>query len=74
MPTKISIKVKPNSKKEGIIPNDDGSLTVRVNVPPVEGKANERVVELLAEHFDKPKSKITLVSGHKSKIKIFQID
>jgi len=49
------------------------SYMVRVRAPPTEGKANERVVELLAKHFKVPKSSITLVSGFKSKKKIIEI-
>ena len=67
---KISVQVKPNSKKESV-ELTDGVYIVRVNAPPVEGAANERVIELLAEHLDRPKSSIQLVSGHRSKRKIF---
>jgi uncharacterized protein YggU (UPF0235/DUF167 family) len=44
-----------------------------VNAPPVDDKANHRVIELLAEHLGKPKSAIVLERGHKSKKKIFTI-
>lgn len=70
---KITVAVKPNSKKEAVEILPDGSYLVRVNAPPVEGAANERVVELLAKHFKRPKSSIALVSGHRSKRKIFEI-
>lgn len=70
---KITVQVKPNSRKESVEQVSDGSYVVRVNAPPVEGAANLRVVELLAEFFDKPKSSISLVSGHRSKRKIFEI-
>lgn len=70
---KISVLVKPNSKKESVIENEDGTLTVRVNVPPIDGKANKRVIELLAEHFRKPKSSIELAHGQSSKKKVFTV-
>ena len=70
---KITVAVKPNSKKEMVEQLPDGSFVVRVNVPPVEGKANERVIELLSDHFRQPKSLIALVSGAKSKKKIFSV-
>lgn len=70
---KVSVTVKPNSKKESVTINPDGSLVVRVNAPPVDGAANERVIELLAEHFNRAKSKIELISGHQSKHKRFEI-
>jgi len=65
--------VKPNSRHEGVELRDDGSILVKVNAPPTDGKANERVIELLAEHLKCPKSQIELVSGHKAKRKTFKV-
>lgn len=70
---KITVQVKPNSKKESVTLNEDGSYTVRAHAPPVDGKANQRVIELLAEHFEKPKSAIQLVHGSTGKRKLFEI-
>lgn len=71
---KITVTVKPNSKKESVEILEDGSYLVRVNAPPAEGKANERVIKLLSEKLRRPPSKIELVSGHRSKKKIFKVD
>lgn len=70
---KIQVNVKTNSKKQSIEVLEDGAFLIRINVPPVEGKANKRVIELLSEYFNKPKSCIILVSGSKSKLKVFEI-
>lgn len=70
---RISVQVKPNSKKESVELLSDGTYLVRVNAPPTEGKANLRTLELLAKFFKCPKSSITLIAGQKSKSKIFDI-
>ena len=70
---KVAVSVKTNSKVESVEKVSDHEYTVRVNVPPVEGKANKRIIELLSEYFDVPKSKISLVNGEKSKKKVFEI-
>ncbi len=70
---KITVQVKPNSKKEAVERLADGTYVVRVNAPPVEGKANERVIELLAQHLGVPKTRIELVSGHHAKRKRFAV-
>lgn len=70
---KITVAVKLNSSKESVELQPDGSYVVRVRARPVDGAANARVIELLSETFKKPKTQITLVSGHKSKKKIFEI-
>ena len=70
---KLKITVKPNARKNEAIQNPDGTLTVRVAVPPVEGKANDRVIEVLSEYLNKPKRSISILSGFKGKNKIIQI-
>ncbi|MEO0335715.1 MAG: DUF167 domain-containing protein [Pseudomonadota bacterium] len=70
---RILVNVRPNSSQESIEPAADGHLTVKVNAPARDGKANKRVIELLSKYLGVPKSKIALVSGGKSKTKTFQI-
>jgi len=70
---KITVLVKPKAKKESVELLPNGSYVVRVNVPPVDGKANDRTQELIAKFLKLPKSSVTRVSGHKSKKKIFSI-
>ena len=71
---KITVHVKPNSKKESVEALPDGSYLVRVNAPPAENKANKRTQELLAEFFKRPKTSVVLVSSAKRKTKIFDLD
>lgn len=70
---KLTVLVKPNSRRESVTTQADGSLLVRVNAPPVDGKANERVVALLAEHLGRPKSAIQLLQGAGGKRKTFEV-
>jgi uncharacterized protein YggU (UPF0235/DUF167 family) len=49
-------------------------LHVWVSTPPVDGKANLKVAEVLAELYDVPKSSVRLASGHTSKTKVFELD
>lgn len=70
---KIKVKVKPNSKEDRIERLSDREFTARVKAKPQDGKANQAVKELLSDHFALPKSCIILVSGEKSRNKIFEI-
>ncbi len=70
---KINVQVKTRSKKEGIEKLSEVEYVVRVNTPPVDGKANKRVLEILADYFNRPPSTINLVRGAKSKLKVFEI-
>ena len=71
---KKSVKVKPNSKQQSIIEEEDGSLTVHLKSPPVDGKANKELVELLAKKFAVPKSHITIQAGLTGRIKFVNIE
>ncbi|MBW4668753.1 MAG: DUF167 domain-containing protein [Cyanomargarita calcarea GSE-NOS-MK-12-04C] len=73
MQKKMSVKVKPNSKIQKVIEEADGSLTINLKSPPVDGKANEELIKLLAEKFDIPKSDIKIKSGLSSRQKLVEI-
>lgn len=68
------VKVKPNSKQQKIEEQLDGSLTIYLKSPPVDGKANEELIKVLAEKFDVPKSYIRIKSGLSSRQKLVEID
>ena len=71
---RISIRVKPNARKNEVVLLPDGRYQVSVTVPPVDGKANEKVIDLLADYFGKPKRSITIVRGGSGKEKIVEVD
>jgi hypothetical protein len=70
---RISIIVKTRAKENKVKAMSD-ELKVFVKEPAREGKANKAVIELLAEHFQVPKSEIEIISGYKSKNKIISIN
>lgn len=69
----LSVIAHPNAKRPRIEQDLLGTLHVYVNAPPLEGKANQAVIESLAGHFKVKKSAVLLMSGHKSKNKRFEI-
>lgn len=68
------VKVKPNSKQQAVEELADGTLTAHLKSPPVDGKANKELIELLSEKFDVPKSYIRIKSGLSSRTKLVEID
>ena len=66
----LSLVAKPNSKIEGIKITPE-SCVVRVRTPPVDGKANKRIVQLLSVAFKVSKSQIELDKGVTGKSKRF---
>ena len=71
---KIVVQVKTNAKVDEIQSMDGSRYTVRLHTPARQGKANEALIKLLSAHFDVPRSRIRIVSGSSSRIKIVEID
>ncbi|AYV57296.1 DUF167 domain-containing protein [Leptospira kmetyi] len=71
---KFTVLVKPNSKKVFFRKEEDGSITVAVREPALEGKANEAVIEAFSEAMNLPKRKIRILSGEKGKRKTVEVD
>ena len=69
---RIRVKVIPNAKRVSVEKKND-ILIVRVDAPPVKGKANKRLVEILSEYLGVKKSRIRIVAGEHSREKIVEI-
>jgi len=72
MTMKIKIRVVPRAKKEKIV-EENGVLKVYVNDPALEGKANKRVVEMLAEFYKTKKYNIAIVHGALQRDKVIEV-
>jgi len=69
---KIQVKVRPRSKTEELSQEGD-SFIVKVKEPPKEGKANQAVIKLLAEHFGVPQNQVRILSGFRSRSKVIEV-
>ena len=69
---KIQVKVKPSSKTEELSREGD-SFVIKVKEPPKEGKANQAVIKLLAEHFGVPQSQVRILSGFRNRNKLIEV-
>ncbi|MEW6610241.1 MAG: DUF167 domain-containing protein [Patescibacteria group bacterium] len=70
---KFFVTVKPHARSEGIEQIDKTHFIIKVNAPPTEGKANAAAIKLLAQHFNIPQSRISLLSGHRGRYKTIEI-
>lgn len=70
----LQIKVKPNSRASALEQAADGTWMARVKAPPVDGKANAELVELVAAHFGCRKSAVVIRSGASGRMKLVRIE
>jgi uncharacterized protein len=77
MPTQqivMQIKVKPNARVSTLDQAADGSWLAQLKAAPVDGKANEELITLVAKRFDCRKSAVTIKSGASGRIKRVRIE
>lgn len=70
---KFKVKVIPNASKCELVDIIDDIMKIKLNIPPIEGKANKQCVKFLSELFHVPKSLIEIVNGEKSRNKTILI-
>ena len=69
----LQIKAVPNSAKDEVKGWLGDSLKVRIQAPPTDGKANERLCAFIAEELSLPKGAVTLVLGASARQKRLSI-
>lgn len=70
----LQVRVKPNARVSQIQQQDDGTWLAQLKSPPVDGKANEELIALVAGHFGVRKAQVTLKSGAGARLKLLQVD
>ena len=67
------VKVIPRSSKNKCVGIENGKLKIKIQAPPVEGAANNALLDFLAALLDKPRSSMRVMKGEKSRHKIVEI-
>ena len=70
----LRVRVTPRSGSDALAGWRDGVLRVRLAAPPVEGRANEALVRLLAKLLGTAPSQIRILSGEAGREKRLSID
>ncbi len=70
---KISVRVTPNAKRDEVIKVGEFEYRIKVNAKPIDGAANIRFIEILAEYFKVPFGAIRILSGATARDKSVEI-
>lgn len=70
----LRVKVKPNARISSLLKAPDGSWLATLKAPPVDGKANEELIALVAEHFKCRKAAVGIKSGASGRTKLVKVD
>lgn len=70
----LRVKVRPRSRAHELEELSDGTWLARVKSVPVDGKANQELVQLIAGHFGVRRSRVSVKSGASARVKLVCID
>ena len=69
----FAVRVQPRASKNEIVGEMAGALKIRLQAPALEGRANEALVEYLAELLKTSKGAVRILSGERSRVKRLEI-
>jgi uncharacterized protein (TIGR00251 family) len=70
----LRIKVQPNARVSALAQAADGTWLAQLKSPPVDGKANEELIALVARQFGCRKAAVSIKSGASGRMKLVKID
>ena len=70
----LTVKVKPGARTSALSEMDDGTWSAQIKSPPVDGKANDELIALVAKHFGVRRAQVSIKSGAGGRAKHVVID
>ncbi len=70
----IDLRVQPGAGRNAVVGRHGDAIKVRIGAPAIGGRANEAVIELLAETLGVKRAEVSLVSGDSSRSKRVQVN
>jgi hypothetical protein len=71
---RLVIRLKPRVKNDRIGTGPGGVVDIAVTSPPIDGRANDHLIALLAERLGVPKSRLSLIKGGCSRNKVVAVE
>ena len=69
----FSVRVQPRASKDEIVGEMDAALKIRLRAPAVEDRANEALIEFLAQTLNTSKAAVRILSGERSRTKRIEV-
>jgi uncharacterized protein (TIGR00251 family) len=69
----LSVRVHPGARRNDISGLHAGAVKISITTPPTDGRANEALIEFLAERLRVPRARVAILSGATSRSKALRI-
>lgn len=73
-PIVIQVKVKPNSRRSTLEQSEAGTWVAQLKAPPIDGKANDELISLVATRFQCRKCAVSIKRGASGRMKLVLIE
>jgi len=70
---RIDVRVVPRAGRSGVDGERNGALLVRLSAAPVDGAANDELIEVMARSLGVPRRAISIVTGERSRRKLIEV-
>ena len=70
----LHVRVKPNARTSSLHEVTDGTWQAQLKSPPVDGRANEELIALVADHFGCRKSAVVIKAGASGRTKLVKVE
>lgn len=70
----LRVTVKPNARSSSLAQAPDGTWNAKVKSPPVDGRANDELIALVAEQFHCRKAAVSIKSGASGRTKVVRVE
>ena len=70
---RLVVQITPNAKRTEVVGETEDALKIKLQAPPVDGKANDMLVRFLSDVLDVSKSAVHIVRGQTSRKKLIEI-
>ena len=69
----FAVRVQPRASKDEIAGEIAGAIKIRLQAPALEGRANDALIEFLAQLLKTPKGAVRILTGERSRVKRLEI-
>jgi hypothetical protein len=69
----FAVRVQPRARKDEIAGEIAGAVKIRLQAPALEGRANDALIEFLAQLLKTPKGAVRILTGERSRVKRLEI-
>jgi uncharacterized protein (TIGR00251 family) len=70
----LQVKVKPNARVSTLEQLADGTWSAQLKSPPVDGKANQELIALIAQKLGCRRADVSIKSGASGRMKLVRIE